>query len=77
MAFWLAITYRPLHTIADSNSCALVIRLRKENRVVALPRPQEGKNLSFQEVFTDVYGGDLDVCVNANTELVGLRTQEI
>ena len=27
-----------LSTMADSNSCALVIRLRKEKRVVALPR---------------------------------------
>ena len=40
---------------ADSNSCALAIRLRKEKRVVALPRLKfADKNLSFQEVFTDV-----------------------
>ena len=40
---------------ADSNSCALAIRLRKEERVVALPRLKfADKNLSFQEVFTDV-----------------------
>ena len=50
--------------MADSNSCALVIRLRKEKRVVALPRLKfVDKNLSFQEVFTDVYNGDLDVRV--------------
>ena len=50
--------------MADSNSCALVIRLRKEKRVVALPRLNfVDKNLSFQEVFTDVYDGDLDVRV--------------
>ena len=53
-----------LSTIADSNSCALVIRLRKEKRVVAIPGLKfVDKNLSFQEVFTDVYNGDLDVCV--------------
>ena len=41
-----------LSTMADSNSCALVIRLRKEKRVVALPRVKfVDKNLSFQEVF--------------------------
>ena len=45
--------------MADSNSCALVIRSRKEKRVVALPRVKfVDKNLSFQEVFTDVYDGD-------------------
>ena len=50
--------------MADSNSCALVIRLRKEKRVVALPKVKfVDKNLSFQEVFTDVYDGDLDVRV--------------
>ena len=53
-----------LSTMADSNSCALVIRLRKEKRVVALPKVKfVDKNLSFQEVFTDVYDGDLDVRV--------------
>ena len=50
--------------MADSNSCALVIRLRKEKRVVALPKVKFlDKNLSFQEVFTDVYDGDLHVRV--------------
>ena len=40
-----------LSTMADSNSCALVIRLRKEKRVVALPRVKfVDKNLSCQEV---------------------------
>ena len=40
-----------LSTMADSNSCALVIRLRKEKRVVALPRVKfVDKNLSFHEV---------------------------
>ena len=53
-----------LSTMADSNSCALLIRLRKEKRVVALPKVKfVDKNLSFQEVFTDVYDGDLDVRV--------------
>ena len=53
-----------LSRVADSNSCALVIRLRKEKRVVALPKVKfVDKNLSFQEVFTDVYDGDLDVRV--------------
>ena len=53
-----------LSTMADSNSCALVIRLRKEKRVVALPKVKfVDKNLSFQEVFTDVYDGDLHVRV--------------
>ena len=51
--------------MADSNSCALVIRLREEKRVVALPRLKfVDKNLSFQEIITDVYNGDLDVRVN-------------
>ena len=50
--------------MADSNACALVIRLRKEKKVVALPKVKfADKNLSFQEVFTDVYDGDLDVRV--------------
>lgn len=50
--------------MADSNSCALVIRLQKEKRVVALPKVKfVDKNLSFQEVFTNVYDGDLDVRV--------------
>ena len=53
-----------LSTMEDSNSCALVIRLRKEKRVVALPKVKfVDKNLSFQEVFTDVYDGDLHVRV--------------
>ena len=44
-----------ISAMADSNSCALVIRLRKEKRVVALPRLKfADKNLSFQEVFTNV-----------------------
>ena len=48
----------------DSNSCALVIRIRKGKRAVALPLLKfVDKNLSFQEVFTDVYDGDLDVRV--------------
>ena len=42
--------------MADSNSCALVIRLLKEKRVVALPRLKfVYKNLLFQEVFTNGY----------------------
>ena len=46
------------------NSCALVIRIRKGKRAVALPMLKfVDKNLSFQEVFTDVYDGDLDVRV--------------
>ena len=50
--------------MADSNSCALVIRLRKDKRVVALPRLKfVEKDLSLQELFTDVYDGDLDVRV--------------
>ena len=32
-----------LSTMADSNSCALVISLRKEKRVVALPREKGTK----------------------------------
>ena len=52
--------------MADSNSCALVIRLRKEKRVVALPKVKFVDKIRFdsiQEVFTDVYDGDLDVRV--------------
>ena len=50
-----------LSAMADSNSCALVIRLRKVKRVVALPRLKfVEKDLSLQEVSTDVYDGDLD-----------------
>ena len=53
-----------LSEMAESNSCALVIRLRKDKRVVALPRLKfVEKDLSLQEVFTDVYDGDLDVRV--------------
>ena len=55
-----------LSTMADSNSCALVIRLRKEKRVVALPKVKFVDKIRFdsiQEVFTDVYDGDLDVRV--------------
>ena len=38
--------------------------MRKEKRVEALPRVEfVEKNLSFQEVLTDVYDGDLDVRV--------------
>ena len=41
-----------------------MIRLRKEKRVEALPRVKfVEKNLSFQEVLTYVYDGDLDVRV--------------
>ena len=48
----------------DSNSCALVIRIQKGKRAVALPLLKfVDKNLSFQEVFTDVYDGDLDIRV--------------
>ena len=51
-----------LSTMADSNSHAPLIRLRKEKRGVALPRLKfVDKNLSFQDVFTVVYDGDLDV----------------
>ena len=36
-------------------------KITKEKRVVALPRLKfVDKNFSFQEVFTDVYDGDLD-----------------
>ena len=53
-----------LSAMAESNSCALVIRLRKDKRVVALPRLNfVEKDLSLQEVFTDVYDGGLDVRV--------------
>ena len=53
-----------ISAIADSNSCAFVIRLRKEKRVVALPWLKfVDKNLSFQEVFTLVYDGDIVVRV--------------
>ena len=45
--------------MAHSNSSALVIKLQKEKRVVALPRLRFiDKNLSFQEVFINVYDGD-------------------
>ena len=59
--------------MVDSNSCALVIRLRKEKRVVTLPGLKlVDKNLSFQEVFTDAYDGVLDVRVKVKDRTVCL-----
>ena len=56
--------FRRNHINENSNSCALVIRLRTEKRVVAITRLKfVYKNLSFQGVFTDVYDGSLDVHV--------------
>ena len=56
--------YAVLSFVIPYLQCALVIRLRKDKRVVALPRLKfVEKDLSLQEVFTDVYDGDLDVRV--------------
>ena len=55
----------------DSNSSALLIRLGKEKKVVTLPRLKfVDKNLSFQEVFTDEYDGDLDVRVKYRVRFI-------
>lgn len=53
-----------ISAMADSNLSAFVIRLQKEKRVVTLPRLKLlDKNLSFQEVFTNISYEDLDVRV--------------